>query len=45
VGEVLAAVAASGISVRDVSSEETDLEDIFLRLTGAGAGAGTGAGK
>jgi len=43
VGEVLAAVAASGISVRDVSSEETDLEDIFLRLTGAGAG--TGAGK
>jgi len=39
VGEVLAAVAAAGLAVRDVSSEETDLEDIFLRLTGPGAGA------
>ncbi|MDE2167046.1 MAG: ABC transporter ATP-binding protein [Alphaproteobacteria bacterium] len=32
VGEVLAAVAAAGLAIRDVSSEETDLEDIFLRL-------------
>jgi len=44
VGEVLAAIAASGIEVHDISSEETDLEDIFLRLTGAGAGAGAGNG-
>jgi ABC-2 type transport system ATP-binding protein len=39
VGEVLAAVAAAGLAIRDLSSEETDLEDIFLRLTGPGAGA------
>ncbi|MDE2228521.1 MAG: ABC transporter ATP-binding protein [Alphaproteobacteria bacterium] len=36
VGEVLAAVAAAGLAIRDVSSEETDLEDIFLRLTRSG---------
>ncbi len=40
VGDVLAAVEAAGLAIRDVSSEETDLEDIFLRLTGAGAGQG-----
>jgi ABC-2 type transport system ATP-binding protein len=35
---VLAAIAAAGLSVRDVTSEETTLEDIFLRLTGGGGG-------
>ncbi len=35
VGDVLAAVEAAGLAIRDVTSEETDLEDIFLRLTGA----------
>ena len=39
VGEVLAAVAAAGLAIRDVSSEETDLEDIFLRLTRQGTSA------
>jgi ABC-2 type transport system ATP-binding protein len=34
---VLGAIAAAGLTVRDVTSEETTLEDIFLRLTG-GAG-------
>jgi ABC-2 type transport system ATP-binding protein len=33
---VLAAIAAAGLGVRDVTSEETTLEDIFLRLTGGG---------
>jgi len=36
VGEVLAAVAQAGLAIRDVSSEETGLEDIFLRLTRPG---------
>jgi ABC-2 type transport system ATP-binding protein len=36
VGEVLAAVAQAGLAIRDVSSEETGLEDIFLRLTRSG---------
>lgn len=39
IGEVLAAVTAAGLAIRDVSSEETDLEDIFLRLTGSGVAA------
>ncbi len=34
-GELLAAVAAQGLAIRDISSEETDLEDIFLQLTRA----------
>lgn len=32
-GQVLAAVGAAGLAIRDLSSEEADLEDIFLRLT------------
>ncbi len=32
---VLAAIADAGLTVRDVTSEETGLEDIFLHLTGA----------
>src|SRR5665213_2993869 len=39
VGEALAAVTAAGLAISDVSSEETDLEDIFLRLTGSGVAA------
>jgi ABC-2 type transport system ATP-binding protein len=38
VGPVLAAIAAAGLGVRDVTTEETGLEEIFLHLTG-GAGA------
>jgi ABC-2 type transport system ATP-binding protein len=34
VGAVLEAIRASGLHVRDVTSEEADLEDVFLRLTG-----------
>jgi ABC-2 type transport system ATP-binding protein len=33
VGTVLAAVAESGLTILDLSTEETDLEDIFLQLT------------
>jgi ABC-2 type transport system ATP-binding protein len=32
-GDLLAAVAAQGLTIRDISSQETDLEDIFLQLT------------
>ena len=42
VNEILGAVAASGLTVEDMSTEETDLEDIFLQLTGGAHGAGTG---
>jgi ABC-2 type transport system ATP-binding protein len=31
---LFAAIQAAGLTIRDVTSEETDLEDIFLRLTG-----------
>jgi ABC-2 type transport system ATP-binding protein len=34
VGAVLDAIRAAGLHVRDIASEEADLEDIFLRLTG-----------
>ena len=34
-GEVLAAVAAAGLGVVDVSTQEADLEDVFLELTRA----------
>jgi ABC-2 type transport system ATP-binding protein len=33
---LFAAIAAAGFTVRDVTSKETDLEDIFLHLTGNG---------
>ena len=32
-GQVLAAVAAAGLGVVDVSTQEADLEDVFLDLT------------
>jgi ABC-2 type transport system ATP-binding protein len=31
-GAILAAAAASGLVIRDVSTEEADLEDIFLQV-------------
>jgi ABC-2 type transport system ATP-binding protein len=34
IGLVLDAIRASGLHIRDVTSQEADLEDIFLRLTG-----------
>jgi ABC-2 type transport system ATP-binding protein len=33
VGDVLAAVQATGLTIQDLSTEEADLEDIFLQLT------------
>ncbi len=42
VNEILGAVAASGLTVADMSTEETDLEDIFLQLTRGGQGTATG---
>jgi ABC-2 type transport system ATP-binding protein len=33
--DVLAAVARQGLTVADVTTEETDLEEVFLRLTGS----------
>lgn len=35
-GEVLSAAAAAGIDIRDVATEEPDLEDVFLALTAHG---------
>jgi len=40
IGDILDALAASKLSVVDLSTEETDLEDIFLQLT-AGADSST----
>ncbi|HEY5209221.1 MAG TPA: ABC transporter ATP-binding protein [Stellaceae bacterium] len=34
IGMVLDAIRAAGLHIRDMTSEEADLEDIFLRLTG-----------
>ena len=33
--QVLNAVRAAGISIRDVRTEQADLEDVFLSLTGS----------
>lgn len=33
VGEVLAAVQRAGLTITDIATDETDLEDIFLQLT------------
>lgn len=33
VAQVLAAVAAAGLTIRDLTTEEADLEDLFLQLT------------
>ena len=39
---VLAALAATGLGVIDLSTEESDLEDIFLQLTGGAHARGEG---
>ncbi len=36
-GAVLAALAAAGVGIRDLATEEPDLQDVFLALTGAAA--------
>ena len=36
VAEVLAAVQAAGLEIHDLSTEESDLEDLFLHITGGG---------
>ncbi|TNE67926.1 MAG: ABC transporter ATP-binding protein [Alphaproteobacteria bacterium] len=43
VGQVLVAVQEAGLSVRDISTRETDLEDIFLQLTSSKANKGSEA--
>jgi ABC-2 type transport system ATP-binding protein len=40
IGEILAAVQAAGLNVIDMTTLETDLEDIFLQLTRAGPAPG-----
>ena len=42
-GEVLAALAADGLGIVDVSTRDPDLEDVFLSLTRADAAAQAGA--
>jgi ABC-2 type transport system ATP-binding protein len=36
-GPLFSAIAAAGLTIRDATTEETDLEDVFLRLTGSNA--------
>lgn len=43
--ELLDQVKAAGISIADLSTEESDLEDIFLQLTGTGQGPAGGAAE
>jgi ABC-2 type transport system ATP-binding protein len=37
IGEVIAAIEGAGVAVADVSTVETDLQDVFLQLTGSAA--------
>jgi len=39
VGDILGGLQAAHLGIVDLSTEEADLEDIFLRLTNADAGA------
>ena len=44
-GEILAALAAAGLGIEDLSTREAELEDIFLKLTGRqGEDKGEGGG-
>ncbi len=38
VGEILESVHQAGLTIRDLSTSETDLEDVFLQLTRPGSG-------
>ncbi|MBT6118233.1 MAG: ABC transporter ATP-binding protein [Rhodospirillaceae bacterium] len=40
IGDILAAVRAAGLTISDLSTEESDLEDIFLALTGRSVAEG-----
>ncbi len=44
-GSILAAVRDAGLTVRDVSTREAELEDIFLQLTRSGDGEQRQAGR
>ena len=39
VEQVLAAVRAQGLHIKDIATEDPDLEDVFLSLTYAAPGA------
>ncbi len=39
-GEILARLTAAGIGVLDITTDEPDLKEVFLAITGAGVGAG-----
>ncbi len=39
IAEILAVLTASGLDILDLSTDEANLEDIFLKLTGTGAAA------
>ena len=43
IGDILAAVREAGLTIVDLSTEESDLEDIFLELTGRRAREGAAA--
>ena len=45
VGELLDAVRAQGLEIRDLATAEADLEELFLRLTGANGEPGAGVTK
>lgn len=38
-GQILAALTAAGLTIADIATEEPDLEDVFLALTGSGRDA------
>jgi ABC-2 type transport system ATP-binding protein len=42
VSQILSAVNAAGVSVRDIATQEPDLEDVFLELTSNNARSATG---
>ena len=42
-GEVLAAIEAAGLTIADLTTRESDLEDVFVRLTSATEDAGSDA--
>jgi ABC-2 type transport system ATP-binding protein len=44
-GEILGALSAAGIGIRDVATEEAHLEDVFLSLTSSAQGADQTAAK
>lgn len=41
IADILEAVRGAGLAIADLSTYESDLEDLFLHLTGSGAASGT----